>query len=387
MGASRGRVEVAWSAFRRLPSAWIQSRSGRASPGGSTAFSCHCTSRSVLVMLPDFSVLAATGSRKTSVPTDAASGPWGSAYQQLADSVSKRSRTTSQRRLRRASRSRRAFGPETPTFCPNRKAPSILAPPHLLEERHVREVAGYLGEPVVAEVVARPCGVPVPGLEQAHQVLRERRPGSAVGLLVPEPVRRAAPARVRAVPAREIGGERGLLRDRMREREVVRKHVPQRGDVGRALDVRVPAKRGDAAPGSSHVPEEELEDRRGADGLGPGGVLGEAEGEGQVRGPIPAGVPRQELGHLDHVRRAAPAGVGHHLRRVAREVAAQDLVHASGVLERRIRPRDPVRARLDVVVPGVGQEVVAPRRRVPAGEEAGRLVERVVGPREAWPRW
>ena len=76
-------------------------------------------------MLPDFSVLAATGSRKTSVPTDAGSGPWGSAYQQLADSVSKRSRTTSQRRLRSASRSRRAFGPETPTFWPKRKAPSI----------------------------------------------------------------------------------------------------------------------------------------------------------------------------------------------------------------------------------------------------------------------
>ena len=39
-----------------------------ASPGGSIALSCHCSSRWVLVNDPDFSVMAAAGNTNTSVP-------------------------------------------------------------------------------------------------------------------------------------------------------------------------------------------------------------------------------------------------------------------------------------------------------------------------------
>src|SRR5216110_2418048 len=43
-------------------------RSLRASPAGSTAWWCHCSSRCVLVKLPLFSVCAAAGRKNTSVP-------------------------------------------------------------------------------------------------------------------------------------------------------------------------------------------------------------------------------------------------------------------------------------------------------------------------------
>jgi hypothetical protein len=39
----------------------------RASPGGATAFSCHCKSRCVLVKQPSFSAWPAVGRKNTSV--------------------------------------------------------------------------------------------------------------------------------------------------------------------------------------------------------------------------------------------------------------------------------------------------------------------------------
>ena len=75
-------------------------RSLRASPGGSTALWCHCSIRWVLVKLPSFSVCAAAGMKNTSVPMSSVrsspvsiSGP---SFHQVADSISEKSRTTSQ---------------------------------------------------------------------------------------------------------------------------------------------------------------------------------------------------------------------------------------------------------------------------------------------------
>ena len=82
--------------------------SERQSPGGSTACSRHCSRRWVLVKVPFFSTWVAAGRKKTSVAMSAgATSPVsisGASCQKAAVSISTRSRTTSQSRLRRAAR-------------------------------------------------------------------------------------------------------------------------------------------------------------------------------------------------------------------------------------------------------------------------------------------
>ena len=102
--------------------------SERASPGGSSAWSRHCTSRWVLVKVPAFSTCAAAGIRKTSVPMssvrsspDATSG---ASFQNDAVSISARSRTTSHRRFASARRWRPACCEPTAGFCPMTNMPS-----------------------------------------------------------------------------------------------------------------------------------------------------------------------------------------------------------------------------------------------------------------------
>ena len=97
--------------------------SERQSPSGSTAASCHCSSRCVLVNDPSFSVWVAAGRRNTSVAMscvrsspDSISGP---ARQKAADSISTKSRTTSQSSLARARRWRRELADPTAGFSPS----------------------------------------------------------------------------------------------------------------------------------------------------------------------------------------------------------------------------------------------------------------------------
>jgi hypothetical protein len=78
-----------------------------------------------LVKLPDFSVWAAAGRKKTSVPMSrevispvSISGP---SFHQVALSIMTKSRTTSQSRLDRPSRCNRALAEPTAGFWPNRK--------------------------------------------------------------------------------------------------------------------------------------------------------------------------------------------------------------------------------------------------------------------------
>jgi hypothetical protein len=100
-------------------------RSERQSPSGSTALWCHCRRRWVLVKLPSFSVCAAAGRKNTSVPMSSVrsssvsiSGP---SFHQVADSISEKSRTTSQSRFARPSRCSLAFAEPTAGFSPMRK--------------------------------------------------------------------------------------------------------------------------------------------------------------------------------------------------------------------------------------------------------------------------
>ena len=95
------------------------------SPGGSTALSRHCSIRWVWVKVPAFSVWAAAGRKKISVPISSVtsspvsiSGPF---FQKVADSIICRSRTTSQSRLARPSRCILPLAEPTAGFSPTRK--------------------------------------------------------------------------------------------------------------------------------------------------------------------------------------------------------------------------------------------------------------------------
>jgi hypothetical protein len=108
---------------------WYMNHSSeRASSGGSTAAWCHCSSRCVLVNAPSFSVWLAAGRKKTSVPTSSGvsspvstSGP---SFQNVADSTSEKSRTTSHLRSAIASRCSFALAEPTAGFSPITKKPS-----------------------------------------------------------------------------------------------------------------------------------------------------------------------------------------------------------------------------------------------------------------------
>ena len=91
----------------------------RASPGGSSALSRHCTRRCVFVNVPSFSRCDAAGMRNTSVAHSS-----GRSFQKLADSISARSRTTSHFRCRSARLCSPACWDPTTGFCPMQTRPS-----------------------------------------------------------------------------------------------------------------------------------------------------------------------------------------------------------------------------------------------------------------------
>ena len=109
----------------RTPTSWMKSSSLCASPGGSTACSRHWSMRWVCVNVPAFSTCEAAGKKNTSVPIvsglrspDSISGE---SCQKVADSISRRSRTTSHLRWARPSRCSRPCAEATAGFCPSRK--------------------------------------------------------------------------------------------------------------------------------------------------------------------------------------------------------------------------------------------------------------------------
>jgi len=102
--------------------------SERASPGGSSALSRHCSSRCVFVNVPSFSMCEAAGMRKTSVWMSCVrSSPEsisGLSRQNVAVSISLRSRTTSHFRLASARRCSPACCDPTAGFWPITNSPS-----------------------------------------------------------------------------------------------------------------------------------------------------------------------------------------------------------------------------------------------------------------------
>ena len=100
----------------------------RASPGGSSALSRHCTRRWVLVKVPSFSMCVAAGIRKTSVAMSSGrtspEATSGESFQNEAVSISARSRTTSHFMWRSARRMRPPFCEPIAGFWPMTNSPS-----------------------------------------------------------------------------------------------------------------------------------------------------------------------------------------------------------------------------------------------------------------------
>ncbi len=92
----------------------------------------------------------------------------------------------------------------------------------------------------------------------------------------------------------------------------------------------------DAAAWPAHVAQQQLQDRAGADHLRAGGVLGEADGVAPHRRALAPRVLHQLVGDGLEVLRRDAADALDHLRRVAAEVALEDLEDAAGVLQRLV---------------------------------------------------
>jgi hypothetical protein len=106
----------------------LNQSSDRASPGGSSALSRHCSRRWVWVNVPSFSMCVAAGRRNTSVWMSSVrisplrtSGP---SFQNRALSISPKSRTTSHLSFDIARRCRPACIDPAAGFWPMRKNPS-----------------------------------------------------------------------------------------------------------------------------------------------------------------------------------------------------------------------------------------------------------------------
>ena len=106
------------------------------------------------------------------------------------------------------------------------------------------------------------------------------------------------------------------------------------------------AQREDAAAGPPNVAEQQLQDRRRADVLHADGVLRPADGIAEGGGALASGVRRDRLGDAQEDVLWRAADLLDQLRRVAREVALEDLEDAARVLERLVAWRRGLRAAL-----------------------------------------
>ncbi len=143
--------------------------------------------------------------------------------------------------------------------------------------------------------------------------------------------------------------------------QVPGEEIEEGGDVGGPLDARVAAQCEDAASGAADVAKQELDDGRAADVLDADGVLGPAHRVHPRGGALAAAVGDDCIAHLCEPLRRYPAYRLHHLGRVARVVAAQDLKHAARILEgfvpmhaTLLQPRAAAAELIPVRVPCVG---------------------------------
>src|SRR5438270_448186 len=122
---------------------------------------------------------------------------------------------------------------------------------------------------------------------------------------------------------------RGLVD--VRHRQVAREDVVQGGDVRRALDGRVAAESHHPPARTSYVPQEELQDGRGADDLDALRVLGPADSVAESRRPLAPGILADGLGDLEESLLWTTSYTLDHLQGVLGKVALEDLEHAARV--------------------------------------------------------
>ena len=120
---------------------------------------------------------------------------------------------------------------------------------------------------------------------------------------------------------------------RLGHRQVAREQVEQGRDVGRPLDAGVTAQGQDAAAGTAHVAQQQLDDGRAADVLHAHRVVRPADRVDPARGPVAPAVGGHRLTHLEERLRWHAAGGLHHLGRVAGVVPLEHLEHRARVLQ------------------------------------------------------
>ena len=278
----------------------------------------------MFVKVPAFSTWEAAGIRKTSVPMSSVrSSPdltSGASFQNDADSISARSRTTSHFSEASARRCRPACWEPTAGFWPITNMPS--RPPS--SARSVVGKCEWL--PEIFGSAPKPKSFSGVAASPNHALSSETM---YLGMCDHQP--RSVAARVQVVL------ERVLALARLGHREVAREQVVERRDVRRALDGGVPAQGDDAAARAPDVAEQELEDRPRADHLDPGGVVRPAHGVAEGGGLLAARVGDERLRDLAEELGRDAADALDHLGRVAREVAPQHVDDAARVLQRRVR--------------------------------------------------
>src|SRR5699024_2949642 len=108
--------------------------------------------------------------------------------------------------------------------------------------------------------------------------------------------------------------------------EVAGQQVEEGGDVGGALDARVPAQRHDPAAGAPDVAEQQLDDRPRPDVLGAHAVLRPADAVDEVAGAFAGRGGHPGVGDGTELLRRDPGDLGDQLGGVARVVPLEDLV-------------------------------------------------------------
>ena len=131
----------------------------------------------MFVKVPSFSETMAAGIRKTSVLISSVlSSPLfisGESFQKLADSISKRSRTTSQSRFRQSASHEPGVHASYGWVLPHDEHALDGAGFRRHEHRKGRIIGADLRQQIVTKVVFLRGAIPVKGLEQRHHVLRE----------------------------------------------------------------------------------------------------------------------------------------------------------------------------------------------------------------------
>src|SRR5262249_9040545 len=175
--------------------------------------------RWVFVNEPFFSITEAAGSRKISVGTVLGSTPSGSAYQKLALSISKKSRTTSHSR-RQSIAMQSSIGSSHRWILSHQERSADVAFVHLEEVTHLGKVFVDLGKPFVTVVVLSRGGFAIPRLEQADGELRHVVPDTPDDIFFPQPVGNiAAPAQI-ALTIGQVLRQGGVAGHRPRLRQV-----------------------------------------------------------------------------------------------------------------------------------------------------------------------